>query len=150
MKRKQPAKSKTKLAPVARKVKKAAQKEQVGEAAPLSAEVKENEPEAKQQSKPAVQLGSREWVAHSYSTPGPVLFLIAPNDIAKHHGDPADPTKQAYARIEKQIQSDLQWLIQRAVHGEWDAIKILAELGVDAAAALGTLSGLRPDAIKGN
>lgn len=88
-------------------------------------------------------------MGHSYSTPGGKhIIAVMPKDITKHHGNPADPAQRSYAAIRQQFQTDLIWLLQRAHRGEWDSIQLLAEIGIDAAAALGNLHSLGLDRIK--
>ena len=152
MKSKKPsAKSEKKAGPVAEKRAKPTEKEprkRDGEAVPSSVDAKESQPQATQETKPAEAPKSREWVTQTFTTPDKDIHILMPKDIAKHHGDPTKPEENSYAAIRQRFTADLEWLVRRAAAGEWDAILILAEFGVDAAAFLGSLTEFFPDKIK--
>lgn len=87
-----------------------------------------------------VELGGTGYVASSFKLPKLDVHVLMPKDIAKHHGDPSAPEVRSFTEVRKRINDDVEWVVKMAIKGEWEAIQILRELGVDCAASLGFLA----------
>ena len=95
-------------------------------------EVDKAEPEAS--SNPAAQpvsdLDSRQWVGHSFSTPGKDVHVIMPSDIAKHYGDPSQSETRSLSKVMENVEGDVKWLLELINQNDQKATKTLVEIGI--------------------
>ena len=116
--------------------------EQAPAPAPPNVEATQDEPKA------TAHTG-REFVTHSVDMPNVDVQIIAPQDITKYYGDPSKPEVKSYAKIRARMTEDFQWLVDRAiVHGDREAVLVLAEIGIDAAWFVDNVTKLRCELVK--